>query len=133
MKKTLILLVLTLLFCGCSKDDTNDSEKMIFESSIRQSLRVKSGDKAIKIVDARPETVAPIAYDSYCPNPEHDRKLEMLDSSNIDSNFYINCGTCGAFFYSNGQPKNDFTKKLNLRLKMYNIKYDESIKSYIIW
>lgn len=133
MKKTLILLVLTVLISGCSKDDTNDSEKMVFKSETRHTQTVTYEDKTILIADPSPTELAPVASQGYCPNPNHTNPEFRLQSGIESSYIFIYCAVCNSYFYSNGKPANEKAKELNLNIKTYNIKYDDSIKSYIIW
>lgn len=133
MKKTLTLLALALLFIGCSKDDDDDSEKKVFESSIRQTQLVNTGDIAIRIFDEYPDKLNPVACQPYCPNPTHQKTKYALVFGNEGSQPSIFCQRCGAWFSLNGAPFDDSTKELKLKIKMYNVKYDESLKAYIVW
>ncbi len=133
MKKTLILLVLTVLISGCSKDDTNDSEKMVFKSETRHTQTVTYEDKTILIADPSPTKFAPVACQAYCPWDGHPNSKVRLSSFVELTNIYITCPTCYLSFYSNGKPASESAKKLNISIKTYSIKYDDSIKSYIIW
>lgn len=142
MKKLLFILCSILLLPSCSKDDdeVSESDKMYYKTTTRFSWVVELEDKNqqkkhIRIMDVNPGNRNPWAYDAYCPNPVHKGATGPMYQLSFDPtiDYAIFCKLCGIAYHNNGKPYNNETEKSKIRIHFYNIIYDESISSYVIW
>lgn len=135
MKKLLVILCLSMVFCGCGSDD-DDDVITINASELTNSGGVNLYDKDGHHIFLFWNLNDLICGDSECPNKKishkNDNSLRYIhgESTENGSVAYIRCIECSSNYYlPSGKP----VENGKGNVKIYKATYNKENKTYSVW